>query len=683
MSTVFISYPRSEGEFARGLCAFLEESGVELWVDWQSIRPSEEWLKSILAAIEGSNVVVCVITPDSARSRICDLEVNHAALHSKRLVPLLRGDVAAGDVNEHLRRLHWIHCRDGDDLDGARSGMLSAITTDFNWADEHTRLLKLAINWDRKGRRAADGLRGRALSEAERWLASAGGGQRVAAPLHGPFVRASRRAANRSRLVATATAASLTLAAGLASAFWHWGRVSERQAIMAELQLDSGTSSPLNLTRRPYLAELLRRAENVGSDQAAEIRSRLARIPESSSREAVLPANPDRRGFITAGSGDRNFLWYPDRVESFSVESAAFGLVPVTGSFRVSRGKIIWAVGDPASDGVLFEVEYPHFADSERASKVVAKEGRFFLPDSFNDGSGGTKQEMAELLGYEREFFAATLNGEAPVSLGLSMRLEPLLLADDAWEDVTGKLYFPVEGTPPATREAMLNRGAKDRDLVARSQHVIRKGVDAGGIKVTPLASDGKASGGLYEVEWPDPATNTFEKRLAFRYVQPQLVDGGQLIPLLDPTRYSLAAASTNSSYLKMTTARPNFSPAALDMKNRVAVMRHRLVRFPKSRRVEVQELALDWDRISEVRLLPGEYLLLRHQDRGLALYDVQGRRVVRRFLAPDPRVRSVQSDTTAGFVYLIQEDGALMRWRFDAFGPDGWSAADGTSPPP
>ena len=41
-----------------------------------------------------------VITPTSAQSQVCSLEVKHAAAHGKRLIPILRENVTSESVNE-------------------------------------------------------------------------------------------------------------------------------------------------------------------------------------------------------------------------------------------------------------------------------------------------------------------------------------------------------------------------------------------------------------------------------------------------------------------------------------------------------------------------------------------------------------------------------------------------------
>ena len=84
---VFISYSRKDKEFVRRLYEALKRRDREAWVDWEDIRPTEEWLQAIYNAIEGADTFIFVLTPDSVASKSCRREIAHAAAHNKRMVP--------------------------------------------------------------------------------------------------------------------------------------------------------------------------------------------------------------------------------------------------------------------------------------------------------------------------------------------------------------------------------------------------------------------------------------------------------------------------------------------------------------------------------------------------------------------------------------------------------------------
>src|SRR5207253_10461542 len=58
---VFISYSRKDTDFVRRLDEALKSRGREAWVDWEDIRPTEEWMQAIYAAIEGADTFIFVL----------------------------------------------------------------------------------------------------------------------------------------------------------------------------------------------------------------------------------------------------------------------------------------------------------------------------------------------------------------------------------------------------------------------------------------------------------------------------------------------------------------------------------------------------------------------------------------------------------------------------------------------
>src|SRR5262245_32493111 len=137
---VFISYSRKDKDFVRRLDQALKSRGREAWVDWEDICPTEEWMGAIYGAIEGADTFVFVLTPDSVASVVCGREIAHAAAHNKRMVPIVARDVNADTVPEPLARLNWIFFRESDDCGKATETLISALDTDLNWGNAHTRL---------------------------------------------------------------------------------------------------------------------------------------------------------------------------------------------------------------------------------------------------------------------------------------------------------------------------------------------------------------------------------------------------------------------------------------------------------------------------------------------------------------------------------------------------------------
>jgi TIR domain len=87
---LFVSYSRKDLAFAERLSEALGALGFNVWVDLKGIRPSEEWMTAIQTAIEGSDAVVFVVSPDSVDpTSFRAQEIEHAHHHNKRFVPVV------------------------------------------------------------------------------------------------------------------------------------------------------------------------------------------------------------------------------------------------------------------------------------------------------------------------------------------------------------------------------------------------------------------------------------------------------------------------------------------------------------------------------------------------------------------------------------------------------------------
>ena len=86
--------------FVRRLDEELQARERKAWVDWEGIRPAEEFMQAIFRAIEGTDTFVFVLTPDSVTSEVCGREIAHAAVQNKRMVPIIARDVAAKEFHK-------------------------------------------------------------------------------------------------------------------------------------------------------------------------------------------------------------------------------------------------------------------------------------------------------------------------------------------------------------------------------------------------------------------------------------------------------------------------------------------------------------------------------------------------------------------------------------------------------
>src|SRR5215470_5880874 len=81
---VFISYSRDDLKFADQLDDALNACGFECLIDRHGISGGEEWKRRLGNLIREADTVVFVLSPTSARSEICDWEVEEATRLGKR-----------------------------------------------------------------------------------------------------------------------------------------------------------------------------------------------------------------------------------------------------------------------------------------------------------------------------------------------------------------------------------------------------------------------------------------------------------------------------------------------------------------------------------------------------------------------------------------------------------------------
>lgn len=121
MPDLFISYSRKDKEFVHRLDEALKSRGREAWVDWDDIRPTEEFMQAIYAAIEDADAFVFVLTPDSVASAACGR------------VPIVARDVKVNTVPKALAKLDWIFYRHSDNFEKATDRLISAFESNIKW----------------------------------------------------------------------------------------------------------------------------------------------------------------------------------------------------------------------------------------------------------------------------------------------------------------------------------------------------------------------------------------------------------------------------------------------------------------------------------------------------------------------------------------------------------------------
>lgn len=195
MVDVFISYSRKDKDFVKVLHQALSRSKYETWVDWQDIPLTADWWEEIKQGIESADNFVFIISPDSIESKVCHQEVDHAARHNKRIVPVVRREgFDTVFIHEGLSRHNWLFFRSIDDFDAAFQDLVKAIDLDLPYVRTHTRLLRRAVEWEKNQRRDDLLIRGQDLQIAEQWLEESLANQQepLVAEQHKIFIHKSR-----------------------------------------------------------------------------------------------------------------------------------------------------------------------------------------------------------------------------------------------------------------------------------------------------------------------------------------------------------------------------------------------------------------------------------------------------------------------------------------------------------
>jgi WD40 repeat protein len=307
---VFISYSRSDSEFARRLNDALQVQGKTTWFDQESIASGADFQKEIYRGIATADNFLFVLSPRAVKSPYCADEVAYAASLNKRFVPLLYQSVNTQDLPPELAAVQWV------DFSPQEKGFLTSFSqlvrtldTDRDHVHSHTKWSQRAIEWHQKDQSADLLLRGSELAIAQAWLEAAATEKKqpAATALQKDFIEASQTAllveqeaeqqrqahllqlqqdraqeaearlaeqkkyARRQKLYFGAVSIALIIASGLGVlAFFLFGRAvrSEYAARLNEIEATSQSAEALFVSNHEL--EALREAIRAGASLVAE-----------------------------------------------------------------------------------------------------------------------------------------------------------------------------------------------------------------------------------------------------------------------------------------------------------------------------------------------------------------------------------------------------------------------------
>jgi len=289
---VFISYSREDLAFADQLVVTLELAGFAPTIDRVGIHGAEQWEAKLGTLIGEADTVVFVLSPASARSKVCAWEVEHAAALGKRIIPVVCQPLGGVAPPPALAALNYIFfctepSKPGSSWGDGMRELDKTLRTDLAWLREHTRLLQRALEWERGGKPTSRLLSGEDISDAKNWMARRPSGAPVPTVLHLEFIRASeahevdekserqRQLAERERLVREAEAAQAARETAQREALTH----AERARRQAELT-----------ARRTFVGLLVASVLAVAATGAgwwARVKQQEAQVQSRAAQEAV------------------------------------------------------------------------------------------------------------------------------------------------------------------------------------------------------------------------------------------------------------------------------------------------------------------------------------------------------------------------------------------------------------
>ena len=378
--TVFISYSRSDQQFADRLVAALEGRGVKCLIDRRDLEYGEKWQAVLRDFIRQADTVVYIVSPRSVGSQWCRWEAAEVAKLSKRLVPLVLEHVPPEELPPEIGTVHLMPFGPDTDFDAQVAALEAVLMTDREWVQEHTRLSGLALKWD-AGARKRDGLlRGAELSEAEAWKQRPTRGKLSPDALVEAFISESRADAIRSQRIrvriSTAVAIGALALSGLAG--WQaWRAVqnadlAEKSRLEATRQRDAaGRNEQVAreqrdralLTQSRFLADMSRQATEVEKDPGTGLLLALEALRDASSDDEIARTRP---------------YWAPAEVSLEAARRLLREQRVLAGLGRVShmamtpdRARIVVDTIPEADDGTVRVLDARTFAELGRV------EGRF------------------------------------------------------------------------------------------------------------------------------------------------------------------------------------------------------------------------------------------------------------------------------------------------------------------
>ncbi|MEP6895152.1 MAG: TIR domain-containing protein [Chloroflexota bacterium] len=284
MAKIFVSYSRKNSVEARKIIQALKDMNQDVWVDWEDIPPASDWLEQIFQGIEGSDAFIFLISPDSAASEVCKVEVGHAAKNNKRIIPVVVQQVAPQDTIDSIRKLNWTFMHEEDMFEGGIQKVKIAIELDFEWVEEHSRLQNRALEWDRK-KESSLLLRGKDLRDARLLVIKAQKKDPIPSELQKTYIYHSNNNERRNIILIALAAIAVITMAFLSYAAVQQKNIANLNAVIADQQREVAKLSEAQAIQNARDAKQAQKKAEYEKEQANQARAEADKAREEADKE--------------------------------------------------------------------------------------------------------------------------------------------------------------------------------------------------------------------------------------------------------------------------------------------------------------------------------------------------------------------------------------------------------------
>lgn len=199
MTQVFMSYSEKDRHIMEKIVCTFRREGLTIWTNKTDIKTGTDFQEEINKGIEGADNLVFLISPESLHSKYCQLELEHAFAHQKRIIPLLiqandllepkpqsrrkrhslarvyelTGETSFEAIKTKLEAIQFIDFTAHEDPEQYRISidkLLNELKQEAQYYQQHKTLLVKALKWERQNKNSSILLRGYDLEKAQAWV---------------------------------------------------------------------------------------------------------------------------------------------------------------------------------------------------------------------------------------------------------------------------------------------------------------------------------------------------------------------------------------------------------------------------------------------------------------------------------------------------------------------------------